>query len=203
MMPEGIPGRGGHVPLLNRLEQSLRDEPGQPAELDGQPARAAVLIAFREDRGEPELLLIRRAQREGDPWSGQIALPGGRWSPNDASLEATAIRETHEETGLDVTSTGRVIGMLDELRPRTPVLPPIVVTPYVAVVDPPEPLVLNHEVAEAFWVPWPVLADPASSRESEVQARGATWRAPSFVIHDYVVWGMTERILRGLLARVL
>jgi hypothetical protein len=48
-----------------------------------------------------------------------------------------------------------------------------------------------------------VLVDPASSRESEVQARGATWRAPSFVIHDYVVWGLTERILRGLLARVL
>ena len=202
-MPGGIPDRSGRIPLLDRLEQSLRDEPGHPAELDGQPARAAVLIAFREDRGEPELLLIRRAQREGDPWSGQIALPGGRWSPNDASLEATAIRETREETGLDVTGTGRVIGMLDELRPRTPVLPPIVVTPYVAVVDPPEPLVLNHEVAEAFWVPWPVLADPASSRESEVQARGATWRAPSFVIHDYVVWGMTERILRGLLARVL
>lgn len=202
MMAGGIPDRA-RIPLLDRLEQSLRDEPGRPAELDGQPARAAVMIAFREDRGEPELLLIRRAQREGDPWSGQIALPGGRWSPNDSSLQTTAIRETLEETGLDVRSTGRVIGMLDELRPRTPVLPSIVVTPYVAVVDPPEPLTLNHEVAEAFWVPWPVLADPASSRESEVQARGATWRAPSFVIHDYVVWGMTERILRGLLARVV
>ena len=65
-------------PLLTRLEQSLRDQPGRPAELDGEPARAAVLIAFREDRGESELLLIRRAVREGDPWSGQIALPGGR-----------------------------------------------------------------------------------------------------------------------------
>lgn len=189
--------------LIARLEQSLRDHPGRAAALDGDPARAAVMIAFREDRGEPELLLIRRAERAGDPWSGQIALPGGRWSPNDASLERTAVRETQEETGLDVSVAGRVIGMLDELRPSTPVLPPIVVTPFVSVVDPPDPLTFNHEVAEAFWVPWPVLADPASSRESEVQARGATWRAPSFVIHEYIIWGMTERILRGLLARVL
>jgi 8-oxo-dGTP pyrophosphatase MutT (NUDIX family) len=190
------------VSLIARLEESLRTRPGEPAALDGDPARAAVMIAFRVDRGEPELLLIRRAEREGDPWSGQIALPGGRRSPNDLSLEHTAVRETREETGLDVHATGRVIGVLDELRPRTPVLPPIVVTPYVAVVDPPDPLQFNHEVAEAFWVPWPVLADPASSRESEVQVRGATWRAPSFVIHEYIVWGMTERILRGLLARV-
>lgn len=189
-------------PLLLRLERSLLERPGAPAELDGDPARAAVLIAFRADRGEPELLLIRRADRQGDPWSGQIALPGGRRSPNDPSLQYTAIRETHEETGFDVTGRGRVLGMLDELRPRTPVLPPIVVSPFVAVVDPPDQLTLNHEVAEAFWVPWSVFADPGSTRESEVQARGATWRAPSFVIREHVVWGMTERILRGLLARL-
>jgi len=189
-------------PLLVRLELSLAERPGTPADLEGDPARAAVLIALRDDRGEPELLLIRRAERQGDPWSGQIALPGGRRSPNDLSLQYTAIRETHEETGFDVTGRGRVLGMLDELRPRTPVLPPIVVSPFVAVVDPPDQLTLNHEVAEAFWVPWSVLVNPDSTRESEVQARGATWRAPSFVIHEYIVWGMTERILRGLLARV-
>lgn len=189
-------------PLLLRLERSLIERPGVTADLDGDPARAAVLIAFRADRGEPELLLIRRAERQGDPWSGQIALPGGRRSPNDPSLQYTAIRETHEETGFDVTGRGRVLGMLDELRPRTPVLPPIVVSPFVAVVDPPDQLTLNHEVAEAFWVPWSVFADPGSTRESEVQARGATWRAPSFVIREHVVWGMTERILRGLLARL-
>lgn len=190
-------------PLLLRLERSLIERPGAPADLEGDPARAAVLIALREDRGEPELLLIRRAERQGDPWSGQIALPGGRRSPNDPSLQYTAIRETHEETGFDVTGRGRVLGMLDELRPRTPVLPPIIVSPFVAVVDPPDQLTLNHEVAEAFWVPWSVLANPESTRESEVQARGATWRAPSFVIREHIVWGMTERILRGLLARAL
>lgn len=188
--------------ILERLQLSLAQRPARRAELDGDPAKAAVLIAFREDRGEPELLLIRRATRQGDPWSGQIALPGGRWSPHDQTLEDTALRETLEETGLDVSASGRVVGMLDELRPRTPVLPPIVVTPYVALVVPPERLVLNHEVADAFWVPWPVLADPASTRESEVQARGLTWRAPSFVVQEHVVWGMTERILRGLLYRV-
>ncbi len=58
--------RGMH-PLLLRLERSLIERPGAPADLEGEPARAAVLIALREDRGEPELLLIRRAERQGDP----------------------------------------------------------------------------------------------------------------------------------------
>lgn len=189
-------------PLLERMDAVLRARPGRPAALDGDPARAAVALAFRSDRSEPELLLIRRAEREGDPWSGQIALPGGRWSPGDESLEATALRETLEETGLDVRRTGTVLGVLDELRPRTAVLPPIVVTPYVAVVEPPPVLQLNAEVADAFWVPWSILTDPAYDRETEVRVRGATFRTSAFVLGEHVVWGMTERIVRQLITSV-
>ncbi|MGQ0649154.1 MAG: NUDIX hydrolase [Gemmatimonadaceae bacterium] len=189
-------------PLLTRIEAALRAQPGRTASLDGDPVRAAVALAFREDRGEPELLMIRRSERAGDPWSGHIALPGGRWSPNDESLEATAVRETLEETGLDVRRSGVVLGALDDLRPRTATLPAIVVTPYVAVVDSPPDLHLSDEVADAFWVPWSLLIDPTYDRESEVHVRGATWRVPSFVLREHVVWGMTERILRQLLSRL-
>jgi 8-oxo-dGTP pyrophosphatase MutT (NUDIX family) len=189
-------------PLIARIDAALRATPGRLAGLEGAPARAAVALAFRGDRDEPELLFIRRAERAGDPWSGQVALPGGRWSPTDADLEATAVRETLEETGLDVRSTGTVLGVLDELRPRTATLPAIIVTPYVALVTPPAELTLNDEVASAFWVPWSVLADPAHDLESEVSAGGATFRVPSLVIGEHIVWGMTERILRQLFFRI-
>lgn len=188
--------------LLERLGASLRARPGALAPLDGAPARAAVLTVLRTDRGEPELLLIERAAREGDPWSGQVALPGGRWQVEDQTLEHTAARETLEETGLDVWQGGAILGALDELRPRTALLPSIVVTPFVAHLPAPPALQTNHEVAAAFWVPWSQLIDPAVDRISEVRARGSTWRAPSFVLGDRVVWGMTERILRDLIARI-
>lgn len=187
---------------IERLGESLRLRPGAPAELDGDPARAAVLLLLRGDRPEPELLLIRRAQREGDPWSGQVALPGGRWQPGDDSLQVTAVRETREETGLEAPLHS-IIGVLDELRPRTPMLPPIVVTPFVAAVHAPGPLALNHEVADAFWVPWSHFLDPATDQVREVAVRGATWRVPTFAVGEHVVWGMTERILRQLITRTL
>jgi len=189
-------------PVLARLARDLAERPGAPAGADGDPARAAVAITLRPHASDVvELLLIRRAERHGDPWSGQVALPGGRWSPNDSSLLQTALRETWEETGISLDESGLVLGTLDELRPRTSTLPPIIVTPVVVAVERTPPLVLSDEVAEAFWVDLDTLRDPAHSRESTVEVRGARWRVPSFVIGPHIVWGLTERILRELLAR--
>lgn len=190
-------------PLLARLATVLAERPGARAAEDGDPARAAVAIVFRVGAEESlEVLFIERAEREGDPWSGQVALPGGRHDPSDATLQDTAVRETHEETGIDLARDGVVLGTVDELRPRTPTLPPIIVTPFVAVVRPDVQLTPSEEVAEAFWVPWSLLSDATISRESSVTVRGAEWRVQSYVIGRYVVWGMTERILRSLMDRI-
>jgi 8-oxo-dGTP pyrophosphatase MutT (NUDIX family) len=149
-----------------------------------------------------EVLLIQRAERHGDPWSGQIALPGGRRHPADATLQDTAVRETQEETGIDLAADGLVLGTLDEIRPRTPVLPPIIVTPFVAIVPAEVPLLLSDELADAFWVPWNTFADPAHIEESTVQVRGAAWKVDSYLVGERVVWGMTERMLRQLAERM-
>jgi 8-oxo-dGTP pyrophosphatase MutT (NUDIX family) len=216
-------------PILPLLAADLRSRPGQTAPDDGDPARAAVAVVLRTrpqatqpvqgqrpkskehtaefrvpNREFPQLevLLIQRAERHDDPWSGQIALPGGRRHPADATLQDTAVRETHEETGVDLAADGLVLGTLDEIRPRTPVLPPIIVTPFVAIVPAEVPLLISDELADAFWVPWSTFADPAHIDESTVQVRGATWKVGSYLVGERVVWGMTERMLRQLAARM-
>lgn len=189
--------------MIARIERAIRSRPRRVAPDDGAPARAAVALIFREvDVASVELLFIRRAERSGDPWSGQIGLPGGRWSPNDESLVATALRETREEIGVDLSRQGRILGCLDDLRPRTPTLPPIIVTPFVTELTQPPTLVLSEEVADAFWIPWQTLADPQTTRETEVTVRGSIWRVPALVVGPHVVWGMTERIIRQLLHAV-
>jgi 8-oxo-dGTP pyrophosphatase MutT (NUDIX family) len=149
-----------------------------------------------------EVLLIQRADRDGDPWSGQVALPGGRRDPSDATLQHTAIRETLEETGLDLDADGHVLGSLDEMRPRTPVLPPIIVTPFVAVTSFAASLAISDEVAEAFWAPWTLFEDPLRVDQRPVQVRGAEWLVDSYDLGGRVIWGMTERMLRQLAERL-
>lgn len=188
-------------PILRLLADDLRANPGRPETDEGDPARAAVAIVLRAVP-HLEILLIQRAVRDGDPWSGQIALPGGRRGPEDATLQDTAIRETLEETGLDLNAGGVVLGALDELRPRTPVLPPIIVTPFVAAVERETPLQISDELADAFWVPWSTFADPDRIDESEVQVRGSAWKVASYLVGERVVWGMTERMLRQLASRI-
>jgi 8-oxo-dGTP pyrophosphatase MutT (NUDIX family) len=163
--------------------------------------RAAVALVLREGKRGLELLLIKRAEAQGDPWSGHVALPGGREEPDDASLEDTAVRETLEETGIDLRRYGRIVWELEELRPHSGT--PIVVQPYVATVgaDLP-PLALSDEVSTAFWVPLETLTAPGANVESTVVVRGVERRVSSFRHGEYVVWGMTERILRQLVELV-
>jgi 8-oxo-dGTP pyrophosphatase MutT (NUDIX family) len=145
---------------------------------------------------------IRRADYAGDPWSGQVALPGGRHEPGDPSLEATAVRETFEETGVDLTADGALLGTLDEIYPRTPILPPIVVRPHVFAITRPVELTLSHEVAAAFWMPLASLRDPAASVETTVVVRGEERVVSCFRHREHVIWGLTERILRQLVASI-
>jgi 8-oxo-dGTP pyrophosphatase MutT (NUDIX family) len=167
------------------------------AERDPPFREAAVALILAPADDDLQLLFMRRATHAGDPWSGQISLPGGRFEAHDESLLATAIRETREETAIDLASA-LLLGELDELRPRTPVLPPIIVRPFVLAV-PELPVVSpNYEVAEAFWVPLRALFDPVRTIQTTVETRGLTMRVSAIDFEGRVIWGMTERILRGL-----
>ena len=112
------------------------------------------------------------------------------------------MRETFEETGVDLARFGAALGTLDEIYPHTPVLPPIVVRPYVFTVSPAVTVTPSDEVAAAFWVPLAGLRDPATSVEATVVVRGEERTVTSFRHREHVIWGLTERILRQFLALI-
>lgn len=191
-----IPDAPESLAPVARIARALAARAPALAERDEPFHEAAVALVLRPTAdNDLDLLLIRRATREGDPWSGQVGLPGGRWSPGDASLEDTALRETHEEMGLDVRAHGQVLGVLDELRPRTPVLPPIIVRPYVCVVESAEAVAPNAEVAAYRWVRVGALFTPEARVRTTVHVREYTMSVEAYQVDDYTVWGMTERIL--------
>ena len=178
---------------LATVRRALRDHRPQVADApDARPA--AVALVLLQGRQGLEILLIRRAERADDPWSGHIALPGGRYDGGDRDLEATAIRETREETGVDLSGAER-LGVLDDLYPRTPALPPVVVRPFVFALARRSPLVPSDEVQRAFWLPLVRLSEPGVRREVTLTLRGAVRVLPAYVVDDEMIWGMTERIL--------
>ncbi len=167
--------------------------------------QAAVTIILREADGDANALIIKRAERPGDHWSGHLALPGGRVDPaEDADLLATAARETLEETGVNLLgddgSRGRFIGQLPVIATRNPVLPPLEITPFVAVAPPRLALQLNHEVADAFWVSLNQLKREGLSCEFRMQFGEVVQKWPAYPCAGGPIWGITERILTNFLS---
>ncbi|MBA3340997.1 MAG: CoA pyrophosphatase [Gemmatimonadaceae bacterium] len=166
-----------------------------------QKAGVAILIRLGGN-AEPELFFIQRAVYDADPWSGQIAFPGGRSEPGDETLRDTAIRETLEETSIDLRQCGEMLGTLDDLRPTARLLPRVIVRPYVFLTGGTPDPEMSHEVAACFWVPLSVLLDRSVWKETTVLAGGVEMSRFAFHHQGYVIWGMTERILSGLLGLV-
>ena len=188
-------------PMVIRLARSLAQRVPSEIQAGAGGRRAAVALILRvQDAGVLELLMIKRAVYEGDPWSGHIALPGGREEPGDRTLEETVVRETREETALDLVHGGRLLGRLDDLVPRSAPLPPISITPFVVAYGASGMITLSPEVAEAFWVPVDALRDPRASREIVLELTAGARRVPSFEHEGRIIWGLTERILRQFLS---
>lgn len=190
-----------HVPgQLKRLDRLVHLTGREPA-VDDDPSRSPAAVAVICVRDPEALLLIRRAERQGDPWSGQMGLPGGRAATGDPDLLATAIRETYEEVGIVLEPTA-LVGRLDDLAPMTVLLPRVKVRPFVFVLDRPAGIVPNPEVAGAWWVELSEFLRPGVFGSYEVSAGGTVMTRPGYALPQGVVWGMTERILTPFFGRL-
>lgn len=181
----------------------MSDEQGTPGETTARRGAAVAVVLSRVRRDVPEsgdLLLVRRATYPGDPWSGHIALPGGRHEPDDATLEDTARRETLEETGIDLRGA-RCVAALPDLLPRSVRLPALVIRPYVFAYDGDRDVTLSPELAEAWWHPIAALRRAGAWETLEVRAGDAVRSVRGYRWREHVIWGITERILAELFAR--
>ncbi|MCC6995994.1 MAG: CoA pyrophosphatase [Deltaproteobacteria bacterium] len=185
---------------LQRFTSRLSVSP-PPARRLGQ-RRAAVAAVLRFDRDAAELLLMRRAERAGDRWSGQVSLPGGREEAADADLVSTAIRETREELGIDL-ATAALLGTLPSSHAiaRGKLLP-MTITPFVFHLAAPQPIRLGPEAEASFWLPLDPAARGELDADYQYQLGPFSRRFPSFRHQGEVVWGLTYQILQSLLRQV-
>ncbi len=172
-----------------------------PHQLSGSN-RASVALLLRPALGDTELLVIRRATREGDPWSGHMGLPGGHRHGVDRDDHAAAIRETKEELGIDLVSDAELIGRLDDIQASAHGKAlDLVVSCFVFLVGASPSLVLNDEVAEVIWVSLRALREGRHSMSHEVSLQGQARVLPAFGVGGRVIWGLTYRIVSNLLDR--
>ncbi len=183
---------------LDRIRATLSSH--RPRLIDPYGKRqAAVAVVLREVETGPELLLIERARRAGDPWSGHMAFPGGRVERMDPNPRFAAERETLEEVGIKL-GEAEILGRLDDLEGRHAGRPPdLVISGFVYFAPDPAPIVPSSEVREALWVPVSTLLDPERYIDyAYPPARGAVY--PGILVGDperHVIWGLTYRFLES------
>jgi len=156
----------------------------------GENANAAVAILFRRAERELELLLVKRAEVPDDPWSGDMAFPGGKRIPQDRDIMHTVIREVREETNIDLEANlflGKMEIVFSTVRPGYSVLPLVFLQETEADIK------INEELTSYLWAPFNKL------ERSRDRTMIKNLTATVFRVKGEVVWGLTYRIIENLL----
>ena len=163
---------------------------------DGDDVEAVVAILLWDEPGRGlQTLLVQRAERAGDPWSGQIGLPGGRVKQAVESPRAALYREVEEEVGIELEEVGVELGRLSVGHPMRRM--EMRVQPWVYGLRTKPKISIGSEIASSFWVNLTEL--PSKVKMSEITIRGQPIGVESFVIEGKVVWGFTYRVLTELI----
>jgi len=155
-----------------------------------QEANAAVAILLKPADRDVNILFVKRVENPRDPWSGQIALPGGKRDPKDRDLKETVLREILEETGINLLEHCRFLGVIEavrsQLNPKMKILPVVILLEHEPVIK------LNRDELERYyWIPIKDLVKNERIVKSGFKPR------PAFVIGDIKIWGLTFRILKN------
>lgn len=166
--------------------------------------RAAVAAVLKGDTNGLQLLMIRRAEQPGDPWSGHMAFPGGRVDADDQDPQAAAVREAHEELGLKLTAHASFVGRLSPVLTPARLKPPgLVIHPFVYLLETETEFVLQtSEVAEALWIPWSLFNDPDARSSFKRPLAKVPLSFPCYRYGDRIIWGLTLRMIDELRTRL-
>lgn len=184
--------------MLSTLRQSLADQQ-EPFPSDSKKPRGAVAVLFKEESNDLWLLMIRRSENPGDPWSGQMAFPGGHADLRDRTLLDTAVRETLEEVGVNIRDQ-EFLGCLRNVQPKNA---PMVVTPFVFLVLREVRPAPSREAKEVLWVPMSFLLNPKNLSSIELQIGGKGVSMGCYPYLDHIIWGMSFRIIREIISTVI
>ena len=188
------------VPLLQLIETRLADHsPGRKL-LRRLMKRSAVAMILQVRQGELHILMIKRADREGDPWSGHMAFPGGRMDKTDAHGYAVAVRETEEEVGLTLGPQDQCIGRLSDInaRPHKGAFG-MAVSPFVFRLEREVTFMPNYEVAEVVWIPLEFLLDTDNREDMVWEFKGASISMPCYFYGKRRIWGLSLMMLDELM----
>ena len=166
------------------------------SDFERQNADAAVALLVRLEDETSKILLVKRVKNSSDPWSGDMALPGGKYAPEDRSILQTVIRETNEETGIDLLAPYcRLLGTLGVFRSTR--RPELKVLPFVGVLEKVPSITLGGELESYIWIE----ATDLTKSLGETKIEGSI--VPAFIVGKHVIWGLTFRILGSFTRRFL
>lgn len=187
---------------VDQIRDALSRRPPQPAAPGPVDSEAAVALVLAGAGGDLSLCAIQRAEHPLDPWSGHMALPGGRVDPGDSGPRQAAERETQEEVGIDLAPP-HWLGPLTPMPVRLGSGRQMILSPFLYYWgETPAPLQPNHEVAGAFWIPLGYLWDPANATRFTWHRDGQRLLYPAIRFRETVIWGITYRVL-GLFSDLL
>ena len=169
--------------MLSKLIEGLKQNPDESSQ-------AAVAVLLRPLENDLEIFLVKRADVPGDPWSGDMAFPGGKKVVHDKTLLETVTREVWEETKIDLTDK-KVLGYLESI--CSWVKEEMAVQPVIYFFDENSEYVLNYELSRAFWAP---LSELVKTRQN---AKVKKWNTQVFNYDDEIIWGLTYRMIERIL----
>ncbi|MGA2783113.1 MAG: CoA pyrophosphatase [Candidatus Bathyarchaeia archaeon] len=183
---------------MQGLRRRLLSVNADPGLMDAYPPDAAVAVIIDQSERPGSILLIRRTEREGDRWSGQIAFPGGHRESSDRTFLDTAIREAEEEVGISLREH-EILGALPLVHSQRR---SVRVAPFVFQLKTRVEIQPNREVADAFWL---ALSDIANNviTKTKVQVENGNLVTDSYIYRGYVIWGLTFRIINLLLDKIV
>jgi 8-oxo-dGTP pyrophosphatase MutT (NUDIX family) len=183
--------------MLETLRRALAGQL-EPFPSDSKKARGAVGVLIKEEGDDLWLLMIKRRENPRDPWSGQMAFPGGHADPQDRTLFDTVAREALEEVGIDLRKQ-EFLGCLSNLQPKNA---PMIVSPFLFLAKQKVDPKTSVEAQEVLWIPMSFLLNPKNVSSIRVQMGREQVSMGCYRYSDHIIWGLSFRIIQEIISKI-